>query len=121
MDFIKRLPNYPYLLIIAVVTVSTLLLYLPFTTNTIRYLGFEETNVSMQTVYQNYDGLLYVVPAKAGYNAKNIENLRLEFNLPTEYYPAHLPLYPFLISLFAPVLGFLKSMLFVTILGAVLL
>ena len=73
-------------------------------------LGFEETNVSMPTVYQNYDGLLYVVPAKAGYNAKNIENLRLEFNLPTEYYPAHLPLYPFLISLFAPVLGFLKSM-----------
>ncbi len=121
MAFIKKLANYPYLLIIAVVTVSTFMLYLPFMTNTLQYLGFEGSNVNMQTVYQNYDGLLYVVPAKAGYNANNIENLRLEFPLPTEYYPAHLPLYPFLIAIAAPVLGFLKSMLFVTMLGSIAL
>lgn len=121
MAFIKKLANYPYLLIIAVVIVSTFLLYLPFMTNTLGYLGFEGTNVNMQTVYQNYDGLLYVVPAKAGYNARNIENLRLEFPIPTEYYPAHLPVYPFLISIFAPLIGFLKSMLFVTLIGSMAL
>lgn len=111
----------PYLLIIAVVVISSFLLYLPFLTNTLQYLGFPETNLTMQRVYQNYDGVLYIVPAKAGYNAKSIENLRLEFPLPTEYYPAHLPLYPFLISVFAPVIGFLKSMLFVSILGSIAL
>lgn len=119
MNLLKKLEKYPYAFIIAVVLVSTVILYTPFITNTVKYLGFPGKDVTMQTIYKNYDGMLYIVPAKAGYNPKNIEKLRLEFGLPTEYFTAHLPLYPFLIAAFAPVLGYLKSMLFVSLLGSV--
>ncbi len=111
----KTLPHTQLVSIIAVIIVSTLLLYLPFATNTMKYLGFTQ-EASMQYVYQNYDGLYYIVPAVSWYNPKAIEAMRLEFTLPLEYYAAHLPLYPFFIALFAPVLGYLNAMLGVTIL-----
>lgn len=120
MDFLKKHTN-PYFLIIAVVVLSTFVLYLPFITNTLQYLGFQAPNVNMQTVYQNYDGVLYIVPAKAWYNPKAIEALRLEQQLPLEYYAAHLPLYPVFISLFGPLIGYLPSMIVVTILFSILL
>lgn len=107
------------ILIISVVLVSTLLLYLPIVLHIVKLLGFDVENTSIQTIYQNFDGLLYIVPAKTWYNPNAIGALRLELPLPLEYYAAHLPLYPFFIALFAPVLGFLKSMLFTTVLFAV--
>lgn len=107
------------ILIISVVLVSTLLLYLPIVLHIVKLLGFDVENTSIQTIYQNFDGLLYIVPAKTWYNPEAIGALRLELPLPLEYYAAHLPLYPFFIAFFAPVLGFLKSMLFTTVLFAV--
>lgn len=113
--------NRNIFLIIAVVLFSTLLLYLPFLTKTLPYLGFSN-NGGMNIVYQNYDGLYYVVPAMTGYLPKAIESLGLEFTLPLEYYAAHLPLYPFFISIFAPFVGgFLHSMIFVNIFFTALL
>ena len=114
----KIIPHSQILSIIAVIIVSTLLLYLPFATNTLKYLGFAK-DTSMQYVYQNYDGLYYIVPAVSWYNPKAIEAMRLEFTLPLEYYAAHLPLYPFFIALFAPILGLLNAMLGTTILFTV--
>lgn len=111
----KIIPHSQLVSIIAVIIVSTLLLYLPFVTNTHKYLGFAK-DTSMQYVYQNYDGLYYIVPAASWYSPKAIEAMRLEFTLPLEYYAAHLPLYPFFIALLAPILGYLNSMLSVTIL-----
>jgi len=112
---------YPIVTIIAVTILSTFLLYLPFATNSLPYLGFNVEARGMQPIYQNYDGILYIVPAKSWYNPKAIENLRLEFKLPLEYYAAHLPLYPLFISLGAQVFGYLKSMIGVNLFFSVLL
>ncbi len=111
----------PVLIIIAVVLTSTLLLYIPIIANLTGFLGFSNIQTSLLTIYQNFDGVLYIVPAKTWYFPEAISNLRLELPLATEYYAAHLPLYPLFISIFAIVLGYLKSMIFTTILFAVLL
>jgi len=103
------------LLIISVVICSTVLVYLPFLTDTLQYFGFK-SGVSMREIYQNYDGLYYLVPAVSWYSPEAITAMRLEFSLPLEYYAAHLPLYPFFIALIAPFFGLLKGMLTVTIL-----
>ncbi len=58
--------------------------------------------------------------AQSWYKPKAIEALRLEFVLPLEYYAAHLPLYPFFISVFALIFGYLNSMLIVNIFFTVL-
>ncbi|HRN69605.1 MAG TPA: hypothetical protein PLS49_00315, partial [Candidatus Woesebacteria bacterium] len=109
------------LLIITVVLTSTFLLYLPIITNTTSLLGFKNIQTSLLTIYQNFDGVLYIVPAKTWYSTEAMSNLRLELPLPLEYYAAHLPLYPVFIALFAGVFGYLKSMLFTSILFSVLL
>ena len=57
--------------IIAVVLGSVLLLYLPFVTNTLAYFGFSKMG-GMNIIYQNYDGLYYVIPAMTGYVPKAI-------------------------------------------------
>jgi len=107
--------------IIAVVLGSVFMLYLPFLTKTLPYFGFSKGG-GMDIIYQNYDGLYYVVPAMSGYVPKVIESLRLEFVLPLEYYAAHLPLYPFFIALLAPIVGsFLVSMVGVNLIFSVAL
>lgn len=109
------------LYIIAVVLGSVFVLYLPFLTKTLPYLGFSKGG-GMNVIYQNFDGLYYIVPAMTGYLPKAIESLRLEFTLPLEYYAAHLPLYPFFIALFAPIVGsFLVSMIGVNLMFSVAL
>ena len=110
--------NEPYrsiVLIIAVVLISTFITYLPFVTNSFQKIGFTTQTTGFNTVYQNYDGVLYIVPAKTWYNPQAIEQLRLEFGLPNEYYPAHLPGYPFFIALLAPIFDYLPAMIVTTI------
>jgi Gpi18-like mannosyltransferase len=107
-----------FFLIIAIVLISSVLLYIPFILNLFQYLGFVGLKTSMLTVYQNYDGPLYIVPAKTWYIPKAIENLRLEQGLPSNYFAAHLPLYPVLISIGAPILGYLRSMIGVSLISA---
>lgn len=56
--------------------------------------------VGAKTVYQNFDGPYYLVVAKSWYNP-DIIGKNFSFSLPLEYYPAHFPLYPTLITLAA--------------------
>lgn len=56
--------------------------------------------VGQKRVWENFDGLYYVVVAKTWYDKTAIANL-FSFPLPLEYYPAHFPLYPALIWLTA--------------------
>ena len=53
--------------------------------------------LDMQTIYSNYDGPYYIAVAKTWYN-KEALGKNFDFSLPLEYYPAHFPLYPLLIS-----------------------
>lgn len=54
--------------------------------------------IGMKTIYENYDGVFYVVVAKTWYVPDLIRGL-FSFPLPLEYYPAHFPLYPLAIKL----------------------
>lgn len=107
--------------IIAVVLGSSLVLYTPFLTETLQYLGFSK-NEGINIIYQNYDGLYYIIPAITGYLPKAIEAIRLEFPLPLEYYAAHLPLYPFFIFiLYLVIQNYLISMIGVNLIFSVFL
>ena len=66
------------------------------------------------TIYRNFDGLEYIVIAKSFYNPEIIKNIPL--TLPANYYASHFPGFAYTMILFAPFLGFLKSMLFVSLL-----
>jgi hypothetical protein len=69
---------------------ATLFVWLPF---------FFDLKEGITTVFKNYDGPNYIVIAKTWYDQAQIAS---RFSLPTplEYYPAHLPGYPFSIFVF---------------------
>ncbi len=103
-------------ILVLLTLISTLLIWLPhfLSFNNFYYLNFSE---GFNTIYKNYDGLEYIIIAKSLYNPEIISTLPQ--SLPEIYYAAHFPFYSLLIILFAPVLGFLKSMLFVTLLSTI--
>lgn len=69
----------------------------------------------MSTIYQNFDGPYYAVIAKTWYKPELIRS-QFAFPLPLEYYAAHLPLYPGLMSLFSLTgLNLLQSGVLVTL------
>lgn len=78
-------------------------------------LSFKE---GFSTIYRNFDGLEYVIIAKTFYNPELIATLPQ--SLPATYFASHFPGYAILISFFAPFLGFLKSMLFVSLVSTIL-
>lgn len=82
----------------------------------------------MLTIYKQYDGPLYIVPAKTFYQPQSIEGLHLETSLSNKYFAAHLPLYPVLIRVVREIgetggiwgkLGYLKSMVGVNLLATI--
>jgi len=77
----------------------------------------------MSTIYKHFDGPLYIIAAKTGYNPTAIHLLDRDAVLPHNplYFAAHLPAYPFLIWLGSYILGFLKSMVTITLVSTVAL
>lgn len=73
-------------------------------------LNFKE---GMNTIYRNFDGVEYIVIAKSFYFPDKIA--QLPQYLSANYYAAHFPLYSIFILVLAPLLGFLKSMLIVSL------
>lgn len=73
----------------------------------------------MATVVANYDGPLYLVAAKTLYN-KTLISENFQFPLPTEYYPAHFPLFPLLIRGLGHFVNYPYAMLFVTVFGSII-
>lgn len=101
---------------IAILLFATILIsfltWLPFLLRVENFYGLNFSS-GMDTIFRNYDGLEYVIIAKSLYNPDIIASLPQ--SLPDIYYAAHFPGYALLILVFAPILGFLKSMLFVTL------
>lgn len=81
-------------------------------------IGFN--NVSLETVFSNYDGPNYMVIAKCGY-IKDCIGPNFSLPQPLEYYPAHFPAYPILIKFFNNFTTGPKAMLFSTLLGSIFL
>ncbi len=90
--------------------------------------GLKIGEPSFLTIYKQYDGPLYVVPAKTFYNPKSIDKLHLEMTASNKYFAAHLPLYPILIRVVREIgefggiwvkLGYLKAMMGVNLLSTI--
>ena len=81
-------------------------------------IGFN--NVSLETIFFNYDGPNYMIIAKCGYN-KDCIGPNFSLPQPLEYYPAHLPGYPILINFVSNFISTPKAMILVTLSGSVFL
>lgn len=95
----------------------TFLIWLPFLLKLNSFFGLD-FSAGFLSIYRNYDGIEYIIIAKSFY----LPNLLVQIpqSSPANYFPSHFPLYAVFIALFAPVLGYLKSMLFVSILFTIL-
>lgn len=105
--------TYRDLLIITTVTIiSTVLIWLPhfLALKDFYYLNFSE---GFNTIYRNFDGIEYIIIAKTLYFPHLLALIPQE--LPASYFAAHFPLYSVFILALSPLLGFLKSMLFISI------
>lgn len=102
---------------ISLLAIATLLLtltiWLPHILQLPNLYGLDFTQ-GFNTIYRNFDGLEYVIIAKTLYSPEALANLPQ--SLPAIYYAAHFPGYALIILLFAPLLGFLKSMLLTSLL-----
>ncbi len=98
------------------IIILTLLIWLPHFLGLQNFWGlsFEE---GFSTIYRNFDGLEYVIIAKSFYSPQMIA--QLPQSLPALYFASHFPGYALLILIFAPILGFLKSMLFVSLISTI--
>jgi len=104
--------------LVALTILSTLFFWLIFYFNIPGKIGFG--NVTLETVFANYDGPNYMVIAKCGYN-KNCIGPNFSLSQSLEYYPAHLPGYPTLIKFFNNFTTGPKAMIFSTLFGSIFL
>jgi 4-amino-4-deoxy-L-arabinose transferase-like glycosyltransferase len=105
-----------YILLTAATLILTAAIWIPHILG-IQFYNLDFSN-GFSTIYKNYDGIEYIVIAKTLYNPKTIESL--PNTLAPHYYAAHFPGFALAILVFAPLFGFLKSMLFVATLFTVL-
>ncbi len=104
--------------LVALTIISSLLFWLIFYFNIPGKIGFN--NVTLETIYANYDGPNYMVIAKCGYN-KDCIGPNFSLPQPFEYYPAHFPGYPILIKILNNFTTGPKAMIFSTLLGSIFL
>ncbi len=107
-----------FLVIIIFSLIPTILIWSPFFLRVEKFWGIPLKQDGMATIVANYDGPLYIVVAKTLYNPELVGSFG--FNLPSEYYAAHFPLFPYLIKTFAAPFGFPYSLLFVTLISSIL-
>lgn len=116
----KIFDNLRVLVTLFIITLTiSFLIWIPYlikpSSDLLHGLGYNlDFSRGFNTIYQNFDGLEYVVIAKTFYNPQMIA--QIPQNLPAAYFPAHFPGFPILINIFAPFAGYLKSMLFVSFL-----
>jgi len=113
----------PYILVALLTGLSTIILWLPFLLRQSSWFGLKIENSNFLYIYKNYDGPLYIVPAKTLYQPDQINLMNIDIKFPAKYFAAHFPLYPLLIRItqeIGVVGGYLKSMVFVNLLATIL-
>lgn len=103
-------------IIILATLILTLLVWLPHLLSLHNFYNLD-FSAGFNTVYRNFDGLEYIIVAKSFYDPNIIATMPQ--SLPDIYYSSRFPLYPIIILIFSPFLGFLKSMLFVTLISTI--
>lgn len=120
---VKKSPTLPYFIISLLVIISTFILWLPFIIKTNNFYGIkiEKPELGIYNVIRHWDGPLYIIPAKTLYN-KNDQLLKNKpEGLQELYFSAHFPLYPLTLRLFAPLVGYPKSILLSTLIASIFL
>lgn len=107
----------PVLIISVFVFFTTFLIWLPHILALPNFWGLNYSN-GFNTIYRNFDGLEYIIIAKSFYNPGLIAGIPQA--LPANYFASHFPGYAIAIATLAPLLGYLKSMLFVSLLFTIL-
>ena len=118
MIVIVKLNFKELILIFLMALVPTLLIWLVFFLRLPSFWSIPLPTNGMATIVSNYDGPLYMIVSKSFYAPTIIKGF--QFNLPVEYYAAHFPLFPLLISAFSYILGTPYSMLAVTLASSIL-
>lgn len=117
MESFKKNPLKDLALLNLAAVLVAMLIWLPHILGTSNFFGLD-FGQGFNSIYRNFDGLEYVIIAKTFYNPEAIS--ALPQSMPDNYYASHFPFYSILIFLFAPLLGFLKSMLFVSLIFTML-
>jgi Gpi18-like mannosyltransferase len=105
--------------ILAFSLIPTFLVWLPFFLRLNSFWSIPLPQNGMAVIVANYDGPLYLVVAKTLYNKAQIE-ANYQFPLPTEYYTAHFPFFPFIIKVFGLAVNYPYAMLTATLLSSIL-
>lgn len=105
------------ILIASFVLITTFLIWIPHYFALSDFLSLNFSN-GFNTIYRNFDGVNYIVISKTFYQPSLIAGVPNA--LSANYYAAHFPGFPLAMLVFAPFLGFLKSMLFVSLLFTIL-
>ena len=103
----------PVFIISVFAILSTFLIWLPHLLALPNFFGLNFSS-GFNTIYRNFDGLEYIIIAKSFYEPGLIAGIPQ--NLPANYFASHFPGFAAAIFLLAPILGYLKSMLFVSLL-----
>ena len=107
-----------WILLISLVPIAAI--YIPFILKLDHFLFLKIAEPGFSNILRNWDGPHYIVVAQTFYNPDKIVPL-LFTDVSPSYYPAHFPLYPMFMAIFAPIMGFFYSGLFVNIVFGVLL
>lgn len=99
--------------VIGLSIVSIFLVWLPFLLHLPSFWGINLHESGLEIIKRNYDSLNYVIVAKSLYDPQLIS--AFPQSLPSTYFAAHFPLYPFLIRIIAPAFGYLNSTLLLTL------
>lgn len=109
----NTLKDLSYLLLATFVT--TFAIWIPYIFRLDFYgLNFAE---GFNIIYRNFDGANYIIIAKSLYQEQIIS--AMPQSLPHTYFAAHFPFYSLLILAFSPLMGFLKSMIFVSFVSTI--
>jgi hypothetical protein len=76
---------------------------------------------NFDVIRKNWDGPLYIIPAKTLYDKNHPVSLENPLGLTYNYFAAHLPLYPLTIRMLALVFSYPAAMLTSTLIGAITL
>lgn len=106
-----------YLKLALITALLSFLIWLPFLLKLPNFYGLNFSE-GFNAIYRNFDGIEYVTVAKTLYHPEALAVLP-QTQSPF-YYASHFPLYPLLIATGSVVLGYLKSMIFVTLLFTIL-
>lgn len=110
---------FPYLAIAIVAIVSTFILWLPFILRVNNINGLKVTGLNFYSVAKNWDGPLYIIPAKTLYNKNDPIFKDLILSLSAKYFAAHLPGYPITLKVIAPFVGYPRATLYSTLLFSI--